>query len=101
MRKKRKFWQWLRLATFLLSIFFCLSFWTNCKPRIRTVPIAIGEVRIIGRIVNNVVSFEPGENPAGSYFIITRAFWYETYKLAWKVKALKLEIEKLKAKGEE
>jgi hypothetical protein len=30
---------------------------------------------------------------------VTKALWYETYKLAWKVRALELEIERLKANG--
>jgi len=76
-----------------------LSFWTSCKPKIQTVPVAIGETRIIGRIVNGVVSFELGENPAGEYFIVTKAFWATTYKLAWRVRLLELEIKRLEAKG--
>ena len=82
----------------LLLICCSLSFWTSCKPRIETVPVAIGDARIVGKIVNGVASFEPGENQAGDYLIVTKALWYETYKLAWKVRELELEIKKLEAK---
>jgi hypothetical protein len=60
--------------------------------------VAIGDVRVVGKIVNGVASFEPGENQAGDYFIITKAFWFTTYKLAWKIRLLEIEIERLKAK---
>jgi hypothetical protein len=98
MRKKRKLWQLLRLGISLLSIFCFLNYWTACKPRIQTVPVAIGEARIVGTFTAGIATLVPGEDPAGAYFIVTKALWYETYKLAWKVRALELEIEKLKAK---
>ena len=84
----------------LLLICCSLSFWTSCKPKIQTVPVAIGEARIVGTFTAGIITLTPGENPAGSYFVVTKAFWYEAYKLAWKVKALELEIEKLKAEKE-
>jgi len=99
MRNERKPWQQLRPATCLLLICCSLSFWTSCKPRIQTIPVAIGEARIVGTFTAGIATLVPGEDPAGAYFIVTKALWYETYKLAWKVRALELEIERLKANG--
>jgi hypothetical protein len=100
MRKEIKPWRRLGSATCLLLIVCSLNFWTSCKPEIQQVPVAIGETKIVGKIVNGAVTFEPGENPAGDYFIITKALWWTTYKLAQKVRLLELEIKKLEAKGE-
>lgn len=83
----------------MLLICCSLSSWTSCKPKIQTVPVAIGEARIVGTFTAGIATLFPGEDPAGAYFIVTKALWYETYKLAWKVRALELEIEKLKANG--
>jgi hypothetical protein len=90
----------LRPAIFLLSICFCLSFWTSCKPKIQTVPVAIGEARIVGRVQAGAVTLQPGTDPAGDYLIVTKALWITTYKLAWRVRLLELEIKRLEAKGE-
>ncbi|MCX6575354.1 MAG: hypothetical protein NTV82_03050, partial [Candidatus Aminicenantes bacterium] len=90
--------QLLRLGISLLSIFCFLNYWTACKPEIQTVPVAIGEARIVGRLQAGTVTLQPGTDTAGDFLIVTKALWYETYKLAWKVRALELEIEMLKAK---
>jgi hypothetical protein len=83
---------------FLPLICCSLSFWTNCKPKIQTVPVAIGEARIVGRLQAGTVTLQPGTDAAGDFLIVTKALWYETYNLAWKVRELELEIKKLEAK---
>ena len=90
----------MRPATCLLLICCSLSFWTNCKPKIQTVPVAIGEARIVGRWTDLKAQFEPGVDLRDRYLIVTEAFWLTAYRLVWKVRELELEIKKLEAKKE-
>ena len=91
-RTKRKPWQLLKPAIFLLLISLSLAFWSCKKPEPVLVP--VGEVRIVGIIEKGIIKFEPSENPQGDYNIVTPAFILKFIDLAYEVKRLQLELKK-------
>lgn len=95
MKKKQNFSRRSNRWILLLSIALLLSYSATCKPQI--VPVAIGEARIVGKILNGAAPvWEPKEDPAKSYFIVTTAYVMEHYSLMWTVKEQTAEIEKLR-----
>ena len=86
-------------AMLALSICFSLSFWASCRAQVQQVPVAIGEARIVGRMVAGAVIWEPNEDQARDYLIVTKAYPVELFRLIYRIRALELEIERLKANG--
>lgn len=72
--------------------------WTTCKPRLVPQPIFVGDARIAGKITAGAVSWEPGQDPAGSYYIVTPALIKKIFALALQNSELLAEIKKLQAK---
>lgn len=87
------------LATWALSICLSLTFWASCKPRIQQIPVPIGEARIVGRVVAGAVVWEPNEDQARDYLVVTKAYPVELFRVAHRIRELELEIERLKAEG--
>lgn len=83
-----------------LSICWSLSFSVACRTKVQQVPVAIGEARIVGRIVAGAIVWQPGEDQARDYLIVTKAYPVEIFRLVMRIRELNLEIERLKAKGE-
>ncbi len=75
-----------------------LSYW-NCKTRVTVEPVLIGETRIVGKITDGKIVWEPKETGAGKYYIVTPAFVKTTIGLAMENAELRKAIEKLIAKG--
>jgi len=71
-----------------------LSCTTACKPKVVTVPVAIGGERIVGRVVDGILTWEPGETTTGQFLVVTKAFWVNAVLLEEKVRLLALELEK-------
>jgi len=90
---KRHSWLF-SLAISALLISFSLNFWGCRKEPPELVP--IGSVRVVGRIEKGTVIYGEGEDQAGDYNIVTPAFVLKLIDLAYEVKALKLEIARLK-----
>jgi hypothetical protein len=58
----------------------------------------MGDVKVVGKIQGGVLSFEPGFDPKGDYFFVTKAFILYFNFLQWENKELALEIERLRKK---
>jgi hypothetical protein len=92
-RQNRQPWLRFSLAIWLLLTLSSASFW-SCKPEPELVP--IGPVRVVGQINKGIVTYGEGEDPKGDYNIVTPAFVLKLIDLAFEVKRLELEIERLK-----
>lgn len=98
-RRRSRNWRTLRpLILFLLSTLFILSFTTACKPKVVTVPVAIGGERIVGKVIDGVLAWEPGEGPGGQYLVVTKGFWLTALRLEGEIRQLKLRIQQLEEK---
>lgn len=86
-------------AMLALSICFSLCFWASCRAQVQQVPVAIGEARIVGRMVAGAVIWEPNEDQARDYLVVTKAYPVELFRLIYRIRALELEIERLKENG--
>lgn len=84
---------------FLLLIFCSVIFWT-CRVKVVPHPVPIGIFEIVGKSWDGVITFEPGKDPKGRYFIVTPAFIMGTYWLEGEVGRLALELEKCRAEKE-
>jgi len=73
---------------------------TACKPRVVTTPVLIGDTRIVGKVTAGVVTWQPGENPAGAYYIVTPALIRTVFLLAMENQELRAAGKKLQAKDE-
>lgn len=83
-------WTSRLLIAFLLSGAICCS---HSKP---PTVVLIGEARAVGTIAAGVVAFEPGENQAGSYIIVTKALFLQAAWATKEVVVLRKEIDRLK-----
>ena len=90
LRHLRTRWIFLLLTGFLLSGAICCSH--NKPPTV----VLIGEARAVGTIIDGTVTFEPGENQAGSYIIVTKAFFLQATWATKEVVVLRKEIERLR-----
>jgi len=55
----------------------------------------IGETRAVGKITAGLVEFEPGEDQAANYIIVTKAFFLRSTWAMKEVVLLRAEIERL------
>lgn len=91
---------WRTRWIYLLLIGFWISGTTSCSLNQKPQIVALGEIRAVGKIIKGAVSFEPGEDPNGSYLIITKG---TLLRATWAVKEtviLRAENEILKQKLE-
>lgn len=86
-----------RPATFLLLIFCSLNFWT-CRPEPELTPVLIGEAKIVGKVADGQLRWEPLENQLQSAYVVTPAFVKVCLGLALENTELKAEIKKLQAR---
>lgn len=94
MPKKSSSWRLFLTGTLLASTLL-LAACSNYKP---PAVVAVGEVRIVGTFHVGVLSFLPGEDPKGEYFIVTRAFVLKLADALAENRDLRLKLEKANAK---
>lgn len=83
---------------FLALTLSCLNSWT-CRSKVETVPVFIGEARIVGKVEAGQIQWEPQENQGGKYFVVTEAYVKTCLGLALENSELRAEIKKLQASG--
>lgn len=90
---------WTRCAARItaLSILLSLTFFPACRTRVELRPVRIPDARIVGSIEAGAIVWEPGEDQAGRYIIVTEGYPVELVRLAYKILELELEIKELKA----
>lgn len=93
----KKFWKRsTALALFLSLTLLSANFFVGCKVKPELIP--LGDCRIVGKVWDGKVVWEPGEGPEKNAFIVTPAY---VYKFAWalhRVEILELELKKCQAK---
>lgn len=93
----KKFWKRsTALVVFLSLTLLSVNFFSACKVKPELIP--LGDCKIVGKVWDGKVLWEPGEGPEKNAFIVTPAFYY---KLAWaltQVDILRLKLEKCQAK---
>ena len=57
----------------------------------------MGDTRIVAKVVAGVVQWQPLENQAGTYYVVTPALMKRLFSLALENSELKAEIKKLEA----
>jgi hypothetical protein len=58
--------------------------------------IPIGEIKIIGKIVDGVLKYEQGEGGKALAYVVTPAYVNYFYVLQWRVREQEAEIRKLR-----
>lgn len=95
--KSKKSWKRLAVPALFLSLtLLSLNFFTACRPKPELIP--LGDCKIVGKVWDGKVLWEPGEGPEKNAFIVTPAY---VYKFAWalyQVEILRLELKKCQAK---
>ena len=84
---------------FLLLTLCLLSSWT-CRTRTVVSPVLIGEAKIVGKIADGQLRWEPLENQLQNAYAVTPAFVKVCLGLALENTELKAEIKKLQARDE-
>lgn len=70
----------------------------SCRPRVETKPVLLGDVRIAGKVTSGIISWQPGEDQARLYYVVTPALVSRLFSLALENRELLAEIKKLQAK---
>jgi len=86
------------ILTLLISL--SLAFSASCRVRIQKEAVLIKDARIVGTVKAGTIVWKAGEDQAGEYYIVTKAYPAEIVRLGFIIKQLKLEKAKEEVKGE-
>ena len=82
----------------LSCLILCSVLFSTCsKPKPVLQPVLVGDTRIVAKVVAGAVAWQPGENQAGTYYLVTPALIERLFTLALENSELKAEIKKLEA----
>ena len=89
--------RWFLLITATLSLWLMLFSPVGCSKYHVPSIVPVGDVRLVGVVKDGVLRLEPGEDPKGSYDVVTKALTVKLYDVLMENQRLKLELEKARA----